>query len=79
MEIKDKKWWQKEINPTISFFSLIIFLLIFFAVAVVFIKQYLDVWSEISQKQNQGFFIEDIQKMSKEKTEDMRFQDIVNP
>lgn len=63
-----KKWWQKEIDPTFSFFFLIISLLFVFAMGAVFMKQYMDVWSEISQKRNENFFIEDIQKINKEKT-----------
>ncbi|GEM_PF-2979327 len=67
---KAEKWWQKEIDPTFSFFFLIISLLFIFIIGAVFIKQYMDVWSEMSQRQNENFFIKDIQKINKEKTEE---------
>jgi len=53
-----KKWWQKEISPTISFIFLIIAILFVFIMGWLFIKEYLNVWSEISKNRKEISFPE---------------------
>ncbi len=76
---KAKRWWQKEINPTFSFIFLVMSLLVVFAMGAVFMREYMNVWSEISQREKESFFTQDIQKINREKIEDIRFQDIIQP
>lgn len=45
------KWWQKEINPLFSFIFLIVSLFFVFGMGALFMKQYLEIWSEISTKE----------------------------
>ncbi len=76
---KPKKWWQKEINSTLSFIFVILSLLVVFTMGTVFIRAYIKIWAEISQKEQESFFIKDLQKINREKVEDMRFQDVIQP
>lgn len=55
---KKEKWWKKEIPPTISFIFLIVSTLMFFFMGVMFMKEYLKIWTEISNLEQQTFYIE---------------------
>lgn len=68
---KPKKWWQREINPTLSFIFVILSLLVVFTIGTVFLRAYMKTWAEISQKEQESFFIEDLQKINRQKTEDI--------
>lgn len=76
---KPKKWWQKELSSTLSFFFVILALVVVFTIGTVFMRAYLKIWAEISQKEQESFFIEDLQKINREKTGDVRLKDIIQP
>ena len=47
-----KSWWHKEISPFISLLLLLAAILIIFIAGTLFIKKYLETWSEISNQSN---------------------------
>jgi len=68
-----KSWWRREIPPFISLLLLFTAILIIFIAGTLFIKKYLETWSEISN-QNNNFYL----KIEKENDRD-QLNDITIP
>ena len=73
-----EKWWQKDINPTFSFVFLVAAMLVVFVMGALFMREYMKIWGEITQKEQEVLLIDDIEWMNKPE-QDFRFEEIILP
>jgi len=75
---KTTKWWEKDIDPTISFIFLFIAIIAVFVMGAVFMKEYTNIWTKISQREKQAYSIDQIKNLEQIE-KDIQFKDIVIP
>ncbi len=57
-----KKWWQKELDPILSFVFLIVAMIIIFLTGALFMKEYLRLWSEMNKIEQQNILYQNQSK-----------------
>jgi len=75
---KLEKWWEKDIDPTISFIFLIGAMVSVFGMGVIFMREYTSIWAEISQREKQIYSIDQTRSLD-QSNKDIQFEDIVIP
>jgi len=75
---KKEKWWEKDINPTVSFIFLVGAMVLVFGMGAMFMKEYTGIWREISQREQQVYSIDKI-KSPDQPDKNIQFEDIVLP
>ncbi|MBU4370024.1 hypothetical protein KKG58_04695 [Patescibacteria group bacterium] len=75
---KPEKWWEKDINPTISFIFLIGAMIAVFGMGAIFMREYTTIWHEISNREKQVYLIDQI-KSPVQPDKGVQFEDIVIP
>ncbi len=75
---RPEKWWEKDINPTISFVFLIGAMIAVFSMGAIFMREYTSIWTEISQREKQVYSIDQI-KSPGQPDKGIQFEDIVIP
>jgi len=73
-----EKWWERDIDPTISFIFLIGAMVSVFGMGVIFMREYTGVWSEISQREKEFYSTSMIIPLDPIDT-NIQFKDIVIP
>lgn len=75
---KSEKWWEKDIDPTISFIFLVGAMISVFGMGVIFMREYSNVWQEISQREKEYYSTSLIIPLERPET-NIQFEDIVLP
>ena len=68
-----QKWWQKDINPVVSFIFLVAAMVIVFVMGALFMREYIRIWNEISQREQEIFLPEKLPQKLDE------FEEIIIP
>ncbi len=76
---KPERWWEKEIDPTISFIFLVGAMIAVFGMGAIFMREYNNIWMEISQREKEIYSIDQIKKSSGQPDKSIQFEDIVIP
>jgi len=75
---KPEKWWERDIDPTISFIFLIGAMVSVFGMGVIFMREYTSIWAEISQREKQVYSVDQARNLE-QLNESIQFEDVVIP